>query len=136
MQISDVMTKDVTLVSPDATLVVAAEAMRDRDAGSMPVGKDDELIGMITDRDIVVRGVATGKPVERTLVREAMTQQLLYCFDDQSVEEVAANMADIQMRRLPVVNRDKQLVGIVSLGDIAKRHGEATKVAETGVAQP
>lgn len=136
MQISDVMTKDVTLVSPDATLVVAAEAMRDRDAGSMPVGKDDQLIGMITDRDIVVRGVATGKPVERTLVREAMTQQLLYCFDDQSVEEVADNMAEIQMRRLPVVNRDKQLVGIVSLGDIAKRHDDAAKVAETGVAQP
>ncbi len=136
MQIADVMTKNVTLVSPDATLVVAAEAMRDRDAGAMPVGKDDELIGMLTDRDIVVRGVASGKPVERTLVREAMTRQVLYCFEDQSLEEVARNMAEIQTRRLPVVNRDKQLVGIVSLGDIAANDAEAGKIAETGVCQP
>ena len=136
MQIADVMTRNVTMVSPDASLVVAAEAMAERDAGALPVGEGDELVGMITDRDITVRGVATGKPVERMLVREAMTPQVFYCFEDQDCDEVANNMAEVQACRLPVLNREKRLVGIVSLGDFARHTPEAAKTAETGVAAP
>lgn len=134
MNIADVMSRNVTMVSPDASLVVAAEAMAERDAGALPVGEGDQLVGMITDRDIAIRGVASGKPVERMLVREAMTPQVLYCFDDQTCDEVANNMAELQVRRLPVVNRDKRLVGVVSLGDFARNEPEAAKTAETGVA--
>ena len=134
MNIADVMSRNVTMVSPDASLVVAAEAMAERDAGALPVGEGDQLVGMITDRDIAIRGVASGKPVERMLVREAMTPQVLYCFDDQTCDEVAGNMAEVQVRRLPVVNRDKRLVGVVSLGDFARNEPEAAKTAETGVA--
>jgi len=134
MKIADVMTKNVTMVSPDATLVVAAEAMQERDAGALPVGEGDRLLGMITDRDIAVRGVASGEPVERMLVRQAMTPQVLYCFDDQEVAEVARNMGEVQTRRLPVVNREKRLVGIVSVGDLARHDPEAAKTAEGGVA--
>jgi len=134
MNIADVMTRNVTMVSPDASLVVAAEAMAERDAGALPVGEGDQLVGMITDRDIAIRGVASGKPVERMLVREAMTPQVLYCFEDQACDEVANNMAEVQARRLPVVNREKRLVGIVSLGDFARNEPEAAKTAEQGVA--
>ena len=133
MKIADMMTRNVTMVSPDASLVVAAEAMAERDAGALPVGEGDQLVGMITDRDIAIRGVASGKPVERMLVREAMTPQVLYCFEDQDCEEVAKNMAEVQARRLPVINRDKRLVGIVSLGDFARNEPEAVKTAEIGV---
>jgi CBS domain-containing protein len=133
MNIADMMTRNVTMVSPDASLVVAAEAMAERDAGALPVGEGDQLVGMITDRDIAIRGVASGKPVERMLVREAMTPQVLYCFEDQDCEEVAKNMAEVQARRLPVINRDKRLVGIVSLGDFARNEPEAAKTAEIGV---
>jgi CBS domain-containing protein len=136
MNIADVMTRNVTMVSPDASLVVAAEAMAERDAGALPVGEGDQLVGMITDRDIAVRGVASGKPVERTLVREVMTPQVMYCYEDQPCDEVANNMAEIQARRLPVVNHDKRLVGIVSLGDFARNEPEAAKTAESGVAAP
>jgi CBS domain-containing protein len=136
MNIADVMSQNVTLVSPDARLVVAAEAMAEREAGALPVGEGDQLIGMITDRDIVVRGVASGKPVERMLVREAMTPQVLYCFEDQPCDEVARNMAEVQASRLPVVNRDKRLVGIVSVGDFARSEPETAKTAEEGVASP
>ena len=134
MNIADVMTRNVTMVSLDASLVVAAEAMAERDAGALPVGEGDQLVGMITDRDVAVRGVASGKPVERTLVREVMTPQVLYCFEDQACDEVANNMAEIQARRLPVMNHDKRLVGIVSLGDLARNEPEAAKTAATGVA--
>jgi CBS domain-containing protein len=136
MNISDVMTRNVTLVSPDASLITAAQAMAEGDAGALPVGKDDELVGMVTDRDIVVRGVATGKALERLLVREVMTPQVLYCFEDQDCEEVAKNMAEVQARRLPVVDREKRLVGIVSLGDFARSDAEIAKTAEAGVSQP
>ena len=89
---------------------------------------------LFRSRDIAIRGVASGKPVERMLVREAMTPQVLYCFDDQPCDEVARNMAEVQARRLPVVNRDKRLVGIVSLGDFARHEPEAAQTAEEGVA--
>jgi CBS domain-containing protein len=105
------------------------------DAGTVPVGKDQKLVGMLTDRDIAVRAVAKGLGPD-TPVREIMSADVKYCFEDQSIEEVARNMADIQVRRLPVVNRDKRLVGILSLGDLAVRSNCSTNEALRGVSTP
>lgn len=130
MQIREVMTEKIDLVNPTTTLTEAARKMREDDVGALPVGEGDSLVGMITDRDITVRAIAEGKDPAATTVRDAMSDQVLYCFEDQSTEEVAANMGRRQIRRLPVVNRDKRLVGIVSLGDLSagganKEAGEA-----------
>lgn len=137
MLIKDVMTRDVDTIAPDTTLEVAARHMRDRDIGSLPVGENDKLVGMVTDRDIVLNAVATARDPTTTTAREVMSPKLLYCFEDQSVEDVLANMADVQVRRLPVVNREKRLVGIVSIGDLAlnakaKTAGEAI----AGISRP
>jgi CBS domain-containing protein len=112
------MTRDVELAGPDDSLRDAALRMLDLDIGVLPVGERDRLVGMITDRDVAVRGVAQGKGPDAK-VREVMSQEILYCFADEDIAHVGKNMADIQVRRLPVVDRDKRLVGIVSLGDIA-----------------
>jgi CBS domain-containing protein len=132
MLISEVMTRDVELVAPDTDLSSVACRMRDRDIGVLPVGDNDRLVGMVTDRDIVVNAIAAGLDPARTTAREVMSPKVLYCFEDQSVDEVLANMGAEQVRRLPVVNRHKKLVGIVSLGDLAKsgpngKSGEALK---------
>ena len=121
MQIKDVMTRDVKLVSPDTPVAVAARLMRQQDVGSLPVGADDRMVGMLTDRDIVLRAVADGKDCKSATAGEVMSKEILYCFDDQDIEEVARNMGEQQIRRLPVVDRDKRLVGIVSLGDLSAR---------------
>src|SRR6266404_1708589 len=118
MQAQDLMTRDVTTVSPQETLQKVAKQMAALDVGVLPVGENDRLVGMITDRDIVVRGIAEGKGPS-TKVRDVMTPEVKYCFVDQEVEEISSNMADIQLRRLPVLDRDKRLVGILSLCDIA-----------------
>ena len=118
MKVSEAMTRDVRVASPDETIRQAAKTMATLDAGVLPVGENDHLMGMITDRDIAIRGIAQGKG-PKTKVRDVMTEDVKYCFDDQEVEEVTRNMADIQVRRLPVLNREKRLVGILSLGDIA-----------------
>lgn len=124
MQIADIMTRDVDVLGPDAPLSEAARHMRDRDIGSIPVVENDRLIGMVTDRDIVIRCVADGHDVSET-VSQAMTPKIRYCFADEDVKDVARNMSEECIRRLPVVDRDKRLVGIVSLGDISKRHERA-----------
>ena len=129
MKVSDIMTRDVRLLSPDQTIRQAAKIMTDIDAGALPVGENDRLVGMITDRDIVIRAVAEGKPGE-TKVAEVMSKEMLYCFDTDAIEDVERNMAKAQVRRLPVVNRDKRLVGIVSLGDLA-RNDDPTTVGRT-----
>ncbi|HEV2570331.1 MAG TPA: CBS domain-containing protein [Beijerinckiaceae bacterium] len=118
MKANKLMTRDVHVVSPDQSIQEVALAMAKLDAGSMPVGEKDRLVGMITDRDIVLRAVAEGLP-PNTPVRDVMTQEVKYCFDDEEIEDICQNMGDVQIRRLPVVNRDKRLVGILSLGDIA-----------------
>jgi CBS domain-containing protein len=118
MQAQDVMSRDVMTASPDETLQQVAKRMADMDVGALPVGENDRLVGMITDRDIAVRGIAQGKG-PNTKVRNVMTPDIKYCFLDQELEEISSNMADIQLRRLPVLNHDKQLVGILSLCDIA-----------------
>lgn len=118
MHISDVMSHHVTVASPKQTIQEAARMMAKLDAGVMPVGENDRLVGMITDRDIAVRAIAAGMSLD-TPIEEIMTHEVKYCFEDDNLDEVTANMADIKLRRLPVLNKDKRLVGIVSLGDIA-----------------
>ena len=118
MRVSEAMTHDVRLANPTQTIREAASLMAQLDIGALPVEEDDRLIGMITDRDIAVRAVGQGRgPV--TPIRDVMSPQVKYCFEDQSVDEVTRNMGDMRVRRLPVVNRDKRLVGILSLGDLA-----------------
>ena len=119
MKISEVMTSDVETVQPAATIQEAAGYMLRADAGSIPVCDGERLQGMITDRDIAVRAVAEGRGPE-TPVTEIMTGDVLYAFEDDDVEDVAAQMSERQVRRLPVVSRDDQrLVGIVSIGDLS-----------------
>ena len=123
MRVSEAMTRDVYVANPDETIQQAAIAMAGLDAGALPVGDDDRLVGMITDRDIAIRAVADGKGPEAR-VRDVMTTDVKYCFGDQDLEEVTLNMGEIQVRRLPVVDRDKRLVGILSLGDVAVINGD------------
>jgi CBS domain-containing protein len=136
MRISDVMTRTVRTTSSDASIQEAARLMAELDAGILPVGEGDKLVGMLTDRDIAVRAVAHGKGPEAK-VREAMTPEVKYCFEDEEVGDVARNMAEIKVQRLPVMDRGKRLVGIVSLGDIAIQ-GDSSVVdtAVTGIKEP
>jgi CBS domain-containing protein len=136
MLAEDLMTRDVSVVAPDHTIQQAARLMIALDVGALPVGDNDRLVGMITDRDIAVRGVAEGKGPE-TKVRELMTPDVKYCFADDEIDDIAANMADIQLRRLPVVDRDKRLVGILSLCDIAVGDDpEQAAEALSGISRP
>jgi CBS domain-containing protein len=131
MRLKDVMTPNPVCVRPDATLREAASKMRDLDAGSLPVcGDEDRLGGMITDRDINIRAVAEGKDPRTTRVKEAMTENIVFGFDDQDVTDAARVMEQNQIRRLVVLNRDKRLVGIVSLGDLAVVSGGLSKAGE------
>lgn len=118
MKIKQCMTPEVKVVEPEMSIRDAARIMAETDTGSLPVGENDRLVGMITDRDIAVRAVATGMSPDTT-IREVMSRDVRYCYDDESVEHVAKNMGDIQVRRLPVLNREQRLVGIVVLGDLA-----------------
>ena len=131
MRVADVMTRSVFIVNPDETIQEAATAMAGIDAGILPVAKDDRLVGMITDRDIAIRGVGEGKG-PGTKVHDVMTKDIKYFFDDQDIEEVIENMGDIQVRRLPVVSRDKRLVGILSLGDVASTASDGKAGAALG----
>ena len=136
MKISEIMSRDVQTVSPDQTAREAATFMLREDAGSMPVSDGGRLIGMITDRDIAVRGVARGYGPD-TPVRELMTDHLICAREDEDVEEVAAKMSEAQVRRLPVVDSNEKLCGIVSLGDLSREaRGESAHVALDGVSEP
>jgi CBS domain-containing protein len=136
MQVREAMTRDVRVATPGQSIRDVARMMIECDAGVMPVGENDRLVGMITDRDIAVRAVAEGKGPD-TPVREVMTtEQVLYCFEDEEVEEVAKNMGDVKVRRLPVMDRNKRLVGIISIGDLAQTQKGAAGAAIGKVAQP
>jgi len=123
MRVSEVMTRGVECTRPDATLQEAARRMKDLDVGALPVCHNDRLVGMLTDRDIAVRSVAEGHDPRADRVNDILTPDLVYCFEDQDVNEVAELMRAKQVRRLPVLNRDKRLLGIVALGDLAVRPG-------------
>jgi CBS domain-containing protein len=136
MKVREAMTRDVRVASPEQTIRQAARTMASLDAGVLPVGEEDHLVGMITDRDIAIRAIANGKG-PKAKVRDVMTQDVKYCFEDQEIEEVTRNMADIQVRRLPVLDRDKRLVGILSLGDIAiSPDGAGAGDALRGISRP
>jgi CBS domain-containing protein len=119
MRVKDIMTREVESISPKSTLQEAAAKMKARDIGPLPVCENDRLVGMITDRDITVRATAEGENPTTVQVRDVMTPDILYCFEDQDVADAARLMQENQVRRLVVLNRDKQLVGILSLGDVA-----------------
>jgi len=128
-KISDVMSSDVQTISPDATIEEAAQEMRDGDFGLVPVAEDEELLGVITDRDIAIRAVAEGKDPS-TLVREIMSEEVVWASEDDSVEDAARIMSDHQIRRLSVVDAEQHLVGIVSLGDFAVDSADIQPVVE------
>src|SRR5437660_1200203 len=123
MQVNEVMTRDAECTRPEATLQEAAERMKALDVGALPVCDDDRLVGVLTDRDITIRCVADGHDPRADHVREAMTPQVFYCFEDTDVTDAAELMREKQVRRLPVLNHDKRMVGIVALGDLAVENG-------------
>ena len=137
MQVKHAMTTDVELASPTHTIRQAALLMGKHDCGALPVADKDSLVGMITDRDIAVRAVAAGRG-PKTLVREIMSAEVLYCFEDQDLDEVARNLSDIKVRRLPVMNCEKRLVGILSLGDMASKADGAEPAGDalSAISQP
>ncbi len=136
-QLKDVMSRNVQVISPEATLQEAAVRMREHGFGMLPVGENDRMIGAVTDRDIATRAVAEGKGVD-TLVREVMSEDVIWCYEDDTLETGADMMSRCQVRRLPVVNREKRLVGIVSLGDFAVAADDIQPTAEAlvGISQP
>ncbi|MGX5733275.1 CBS domain-containing protein [Bosea thiooxidans] len=136
MKVSDAMTPGALIARPDETLQTVARRMAEEDIGFLPVGDQDHLVGTITDRDIVVRAIAQGQN-GGALVRDVMTRDVKYCFDDEEMDHVVRNMGDNQVRRLPVVNRNKQLVGVVSLADGAlKDSPEMAGIGLHGIVEP
>jgi CBS domain-containing protein len=131
MQVRELMTRQVEVVSPDSTVQDAAQKMKDLDVGPLPVCEGDRLVGMITDRDITVRSTAEGYDPWTTRVGDAMTPEVNYCYEDDDVAEAARLMKDKEVRRLAVLSRDKRLVGIVSLGDLAVHLGDEQVSGET-----
>ena len=135
MKVKECMTRDVRVISPDDTIERAAQIMDQSDAGVLPVGEGDRLIGMITDRDIAIRGIAQGAGPDAR-VRDVMSQEVKYCYDEEETEDVLDNMAEIQVRRMPVVDSDTRLVGIVSIGDLAKEEARESGEALSDIARP
>jgi CBS domain-containing protein len=136
MNVSEVMSRDVKIASPEDTLQHAAQMMEGIDAGSLPVGENDRLIGILTDRDITLRAVARGKAPDQCKVRDVMSASIKYVYEDDTLEKVAKSMGDLQVRRLPVLDRQKRLVGIVSLGDLALKKTESAGKALKKVSEP
>jgi CBS domain-containing protein len=137
MNVSEVMTHGVYTTSPDDTVQTAAQTMADLDSGVLPIGEDDRLIGILTDRDLSMRVVAEARDPTTTFVRDVMSQEVRYCFEDDSVEEVAVKMSQWHIRRLPVLSRDHRVVGIISIGDLARETtAEIAGGALSGIAEP
>lgn len=135
MKVSECMSTDVELCSPDDEIRSAARTLREIDAGSMPVGENDRLVGMITDRDICIRAVAEGMGPE-TKVRHVMSSSPRWCFEDEDLEDVADKMAEFKIRRLPVLSREKRLVGMISLGDVSLADGMSSGRALHEISEP
>ncbi len=137
MKIRDIMTEDVEIASPNDTVASAAQRMAEYGCGVLPVGENDRLVGMITDRDIVTRAIAKGADPQTCRVKEVMSAGVKYCYDDESDDDLARAMKELQIKRLPVLNRDKRLVGIVSLCDLALI-ANAARISEavSGISRP
>src|SRR5262245_55312092 len=136
MQVSEAMSDDVKIANPNQSIRDAARLMAEIDAGILPVGENDKLVGVITDRDIAIRAVGADKG-PATPIREIMSKDVKYCFEDDDLDDIAQNMADIKVRRLPVLNREKRLVGILSLGDMALTDGPSNAgSALCGISEP
>jgi CBS domain-containing protein len=131
MQLNQIMTREVETIPPDFSIAEAADTMRLMDVGSLPVCDGTRLVGMLTDRDIAIRAVADGRDPNSTRVSSCMSPEVLYCFEDEDTLDAEHLMQEKQIRRLPILNRDKQLTGIVALADIAIRTNDIKEVAET-----
>lgn len=131
MKVNEIMTAEVQVIRPETNLQEAAQFMRSLGVGALPVCDGNKIVGMLTDRDIVVRGVADGMDLTATTAADCMTEKISYCFDDEDLEQAQLQMQEKQLRRLPVVNRDKKLVGIISIGDLAIKVDEPTKLGRT-----
>lgn len=136
MNVGKVMTTRVSWVGPDTTLPEIARRMRAEDIGSVPVAYNDRLIGIVTDRDMVVRAIADGGDLERRTARDVMSDGILYCYEDETVASVLKNMGDNQIRRLPVLSREKRLVGVVSLGDLSRAAEQKAGGALRDISKP
>lgn len=126
MYIKDVMTPHATLVTPSTSLKDAASKMAEDRIGFLPIGENDRLQGTVTDRDIVIRAVCQGKDPNTTRISEVLTDELIYCTENEDVDQVVRKMSEKQVRRLPVINDDKRLVGVVSIGDLAQHLSDGT----------
>jgi CBS domain-containing protein len=135
-RLSDVMTRNPRTIGPDETVLQVARLMKELDVGAIPVVTGRALVGMVTDRDIAVRTVAEGRPPDQTRVSEVMTGQVHSCYEDEDVASVLDKMGDLQVRRIPVLDRAEQLVGIVSLGDIAQRRTGDVEEALQDISKP
>ena len=131
MNVKEIMGQDVQCIDPETPIAKAAEKMRELDIGFLAICENDRLVGTVTDRDITIRAVAQGRDARLAPVREIMTQSVFYCFEDDAVEHVAKYMQEKEVRRVLILNREKRLVGVVSLGDIAKASGEKELAGET-----
>ncbi|TWB42772.1 CBS domain-containing protein [Rhizobium sp. ERR 922] len=135
MKVAEIMSRGVHIANPQQTIGEIARQMADEEIGFMPVGENDQLVGTITDRDMVVRGLADGLGGDAK-VREVMNRDVKYCFEDEDVDDVTRNMGQVQVRRLPVVNREKRLTGVISLADAALVQKEAAGAGLKKVARP
>ena len=137
MQVQEIMRPNVHMADPDMTIREAARRMRENNIGALPVGDNDRLVGMVTDRDIVVRAIAENRSPANTTVREVMSEGVCYCFEDDDVARAAEVMAKCQVRRLPVVDRSKRLVGFVALADLGRSEdNKAAQGALKGISEP
>jgi CBS domain-containing protein len=135
MRVSEAMTRDVRVCGPEEPIVDCAKAMASNDIGALPVAENNLLVGMVTDRDIAIRAVAAGKG-PGTPVREVLSREVLYCFEDQDLEHVASSMGTAKVRRVPVLTRDNRVAGMLSLGDVALREPEAAGGALAELSKP
>jgi CBS domain-containing protein len=126
MKVKKIMHKGVEWVSPDTSVAALAKKMKKYDVGALPVGENDRLIGMVTDRDIAVRGVANGKDVSQLTARDVMTKGIIWCRADSSAKKAARLMESKKIRRLPVIDKNKRMIGMLSLGDISRTASQRT----------
>jgi CBS domain-containing protein len=136
MRVEEAMTRGARVIGPGVTILEAAGVMRTENVGALPVGENGALVGVVTDRDIVMRGVAEGGAPRNTTVQQVMSGNVYYCFADDDIKEAARIMAEHQVRRLPVLDRDDHLVGMLALADLGRLVGEAGKNALEGISQP